>query len=208
MQYFQELDLPKIFVDNSASEIIYEIKRNKKTRSYVCLLTEFLDLVNPELLNYFKQVNLKPYALMAFGHENDYTYKRDLYVHTDVIKDNNEWVKVPFAINWEITDTEAEFKWYDTTGYGEFYPPDILNTHDYLLGNGIHYGRRYVPGTPNITYPFPVITTYTFKPYCAVMVRTSEPHAVVYERFNSRLSVSLRFKNLTWDHALKIFKAK
>jgi hypothetical protein len=205
-QYYQEVNLPKVFVDTKSSEILYEIKRSKTNRPYVCLLTEFRDLLNPELLYAFKELGVDPYALITFGHERNINFKRDLYVHTDVIKKNNQWVKVPFAINWEVTDTSAEFKWYDTSGYEEFYPPNISTDAGYLLGNGIHYGRRYIPGTPYVSFPFTSIESYTFKPNSAVILNTSKPHSVIYEGLESRLNVSLRFRKISsWNDALRQF---
>jgi hypothetical protein len=205
-KYSRNLLLPNIILD---SEPLLEIKRAKLTKNYVCVLQDFQDLINPEVMYIFKQLNAVPNILIALGHENNINHKTPLIIHTDVFKRNSEWVKVPFAINTEITDTPVDFKWFDAPLI-EVYPPD-KDTDDigYLSANGIHYGVRYQPGISTAPKECSLLDYITLNQNESVLVNTSIPHGVEYSQYNDRLNISFRFKFEdipTWESALKHFK--
>jgi len=205
--YYQKLNLPNVVLD---IEELKNIKRNNLVRGYVSILTDFEYLINPELSYIFKQLSIQPNTLIVFGHENNKNFKTNPNVHTDIFKQDNQWIKVPFAINWEITNTPVEFKWYDVSNYKEFYPVLKDSTElGYLLANGIHYGERYKLGEPNISGTFTTIESFTFNQNEPVMVNTGIAHGVTYSGFEDRLNVSLRFdvKDIpSWESAVEKFK--
>lgn len=212
--YYCELNLPPVLSGTEAIKKIYDFKRSIQ-RSYVGILTDFNDLLNPELLEAFKQLNINPVVMIAFGHQANSNFIMKPYVHTDLSRTKDGWVKLPLSINWEVYDTAVEFNWYDTLVTKECYPPDI-NTEDpvYLYGNGINYGERYVSGKPtptwNPSWDFKPVQTHIFKHNHATLINTSIPHSAIYSGLENRLNISLRFDiNVipTWESALERFKS-
>jgi hypothetical protein len=206
MSNYRKLSLPPIFLDTTK---LLEIRRTNIVRGYACVLTDFIDILNPELTDIFQQLGAIPTLMISFGHEKNVNFKPNYNVHADVYNQGNKWVKVPFAINWELTDTPVEFKWYDVKGVTECYPPEIKDADEgHLLANGIHYGERWPKDGVPAHYKFEPIETFKFEQHNPVMIKTSEPHAVLYSGYDSRLNVSLRFniKDIpTWDHAIDRF---
>ena len=211
--YFCELNLTAIFSNDEAIDKIYKFKRASE-RPYAGILTDFNELLNPELVYAFKQLQVEPIVLIAFGHRANAEIKINPFVHLDLQRIENTWVKVPFAINWEVYDTALELKWYDTTNMKECYPPNY-NTDDprYVYGNGINYVERYDfsrPNVPNPSWDFVPAYSHKFKHQCATMINTSIPHSVDYSGLESRLNISLRFNPNaipTWESAIERFKS-
>ena len=207
--YFQKLSLPRVVLDPDDFLKIRRANINQ-SRPYVSILTDFHEIINPELIYVFKHINVVPNLMLIFGHENNINRVIKNFVHTDICYRNKQWIKIPFAINWEITNTSVDFKWYDVSDHKEIYPP-ITAAPDlnYLEASGIHYGERYMSGKINISETFNPIESVTLNQNEAIMVKTSLPHAVVYSGLLNRINVSLRFNITdipTWESALIAFK--
>lgn len=208
--YYCELKLPAIVSNDTVINKIFDFKRMNQ-RPYSSVLTEFNELLNPDLLAVFNSLQVKPIVMIAFGHQSNIDFVMKSFVHTDLHRTHTGWIKVPFAINWEVYDTSAEFKWYDTLDSKECYPPDFYHDNpSYLYGNGINYVERYDFNKLNPSENFKPIESCTFKHMCATMVNTSMPHSVVYSGLDTRLNISLRFDiNAipSWESALEKFKS-
>jgi hypothetical protein len=128
-------------------------------------------------------------------------------MHTDIIRDNNDWKIINCGINWEITDIDAELTWW-TTSKQALYPTDPnyfnLNPH------GIHYQGRLKFGV-DLSTDIRLDSVNTLS--TPLLVRTNIPHTVTIPKKESypsqtRCSISVRFDPdfSTWEEAVDFFK--
>lgn len=188
MNYYKKVNLPNPIDLNKLNELIY-LKLNKPAyfkRKYLYVSKETEYFLSNDIKNFFKNLKIFPDTLILFGHINDSSKNKiDAEFHTDIFLDNNQWTRNPFAINFELTKSQATIKWVDPDCVKEFYPePKSLNI-DYDFANGIHY---------KILTEIEINDRCTLDQTSPVLIRTDEPHSVCYEPgFESRLSLSLRF---------------
>lgn len=197
-------------------DILCKNKANRKSnRPYIYVTNYFIQYLTPDIKTIFQTLNILPDALVVFGHQNDINFKLNAVVHSDIRLIKNNWVDSPCAINWEITDSEANFSWWDVYGAKKCYPspydeynlisppssPDYLER---LLGSGIHY-----TSWNNKDYKsYRILETCVLNKQYPILIRTDIPHSVEYSGFKDRISISLRFspdKISDWKSALKIF---
>lgn len=192
-------------------------KKNKRgKRSYIYVDQNFKDYLTTDITNIFQSLNIFPNTLVIFGHVNDANYKQKSLVHSDIIYQNEKWYDIPCAINWEITNTMANFYWWDVKDSKKCYPPP-WSEEEYLppmgsdyylervLGSGIHY-KKWLN---NETDDYSVLENSILNKNNPMLIRTDVPHSVEYANYVDRISISLRF-SLTqipdWKSALEIFK--
>lgn len=135
MLLFKKLDLP-CPITRQALDCLLE----KKT-SYKIVSLDLENLLSIEAKDYFKSLNVFPNVAILFGHFGDSSkHKLDPHIHSDIFLKENRWVRCPFAINFEITDTVATIKWWDSRGLAELSADPISKGIEHDYGNGIHYG--------------------------------------------------------------------
>lgn len=169
---------------------------------------EIDNLIKPEILEAFANIGLKPCFLLILHRPGWFACKKKLQenskVHLDLTGDGDKFVKIPCAVNWQITPGETFFSWWDTKDAPEVWPanPPVANTLRYHLNSMLYH---HVDSFEYKSYD--CIETVKFeKP---MLVNTSVPHSVTYDTGDQvRLSISMRF-NLTdidnWEHALELF---
>ena len=204
--FFQELNLP-LPIDEITKEKILDIKRESVFRPYLFLTRTPETFLNKEILSIFSKINIFPDTMIVFGHVDDFDYSSvNSLIHSDIIFNQNQWKKVPFAINWEFDDINPVIKWWDTSALLEIYPKGIPKTDFFKYGQGIHYGSRRNTDSSKMV----CLEQHTMIKSRAVMIRTEIPHSVYYDPGSlSRTSVSLRFstdKIFSWELALNTFK--
>ena len=209
-KYLKTLALPSLFIDSSAVDDILSEHGTNNWYSTVWI-TRYLDRFNPDLLDCFKQLKLQPTCMLAFGHQGK-EFSPRTWVHADIHQVNGQWKTIPFSLNWELTDTNPVFSWYDCSAYTEHYPPELTEDYPhvksyYELANGIHYGERYADIGGNISNAFTPEYSYQIVPHVATLIKTSVPHNVAYSGYNKRLMTSVRFDtDMAWESVLELFK--
>lgn len=197
-------------------EILLKKKRDKKgKRPYMYSTGDFKDYISLDLREIFNSLKIFPDILIIFGHENDEKFQPKAVVHSDIRFSSDEWIDSPCAINWEITDSSADFSWWDVKGAKKFYPPP-WNDQQYLppkdsdlyferlLGSGAHYTEWLNFNSED----YSVIETGVLTKGNPILIRTDIPHSVKYSNYKNRISISLRFpieEISSWDGALEIF---
>lgn len=185
-------------------------------RPYIYATNHFKDYLNPSLINIFDSLNISPDTLVIFGHENDRDFHLRPMIHSDIRFCKNSWIDSPCAINWEITDSTAQFYWWDVKGAKKCYPPAWNDTQYFpppdsdsyfekLLASGIHYTKWMNFNSENYSR----IDSCMLNNKHPILIRTDIPHSVEYSNFKDRISVSLRFpveQISSWDSAVEIFK--
>lgn len=210
MIYNCELDLPAPLSLTSKEKLI-ENKRNGVNTSEIKYMhvTDDASILSPEIIEKFQQLGLTPNVIFYFGFLDrvNFTHPNQL-VHTDIVYHDNSWAIQPFAINWELADTEAEFRWWDVGDSFKAYPPLEIVESDIStkFARGIHYGGRM---NFNIPPYYKILETYTLRSNQALAVNTSIPHSVI-QKVNTqpRFGLSIRFplsQILTWEHGVKLF---
>lgn len=211
--FCENLNLPFILNKEISIDSIFD----KKTliRPYIGVHTNTNDIINDEVMCILKDLGLNPEVIISFGHKNDIQKKVEGIVHTDIMLYEQQYHKVPFSINYELTDTSPIISWYDLDSTKEIYPPirnvfkDDEDKNQCLYASGIHYGGVYGRHKENMSYNFkPKYQTHLTNQY-PKLINTSLPHSVTYEGYVTRLSLSVRFtteKKSSYDQALDTFK--
>ena len=166
-------------------------------------------LIKPEILESFANIGVTPVFAIILHRPGWFGCKEKRQEHTkihvDLTGSNGNFIKIPCAVNWQITPGKTFFTWWDTKGAIEVYPSPMPKegTYQYYL-NSILYNNR-----DSFEYKdYSIIENVEFdKP---MLVRTDVPHSVIYNTGDQvRCSVSIRFgiKEIKdWGHALDIFK--
>jgi len=171
------------------------------------------EILHSDLLKIFKNLKLTPNAIITYGSVDRINYldsKLDHTIHSDIVYHDDTWKKQPFAINWETTDTQTDFHWWDVGDTLECYPPADepvrLQDPKWLYTRGIHYNNR---NSFDILPHYKVIENCVITKAYPVAVNTSVPHSVIRKINNQpRCGVSIRFpldQIPTWTHGLKLF---
>jgi hypothetical protein len=171
-------------------------------------------IINPELSEIFKSKNLTPKWVFIFGHA-----RKDLYpnfknptVHTDLVEVNGEWVKIPFSINWELSETDTEFKWWDTSNTKVWYPSVekmVIPNDPVSRVKSCWYGD-VPPMTVGFEHNFPCLETFTLKSGSASLINPSIAHSTTYPSgADYRCGLSFKFpieQISTWEQGCELFK--
>jgi hypothetical protein len=187
------------------SDKVDELLNNSNFR---LIITDYKSVINDQLLQIFESLNLEADHVIIFKqhHPAERSIERSL-AHIDVVYDNNEWIKVPCVINWEIFPTNIKWIYLKPTGDHKIIYPELekITNPDQLLHNGIHYVKRHHVGIDN----FEIEDSFEYSGPCGpTLFKTNKFHAVSYSAENNRMSVSIRFKvtSLTsWESAVSKF---
>lgn len=164
------------------------------------------DILKNEILNDLHSIGLDVSHTVLFskptGRREDVSM-----MHTDINWDYNEkkWVKELFSVNWELTNTQTRLSWWKTSRQEVF--PEFIDSA--ISPEGIHYGDRFLLGIfPDTDIRLDSLLM-TNSP---VLLKTNEPHTVDVlpnDLINTRLSLSVRFKNKfkDWDSVLEKFNS-
>ena len=206
-KYYKHLYLPDLIKSEALPELFS--MKYKQFYKYRIVLTEFRNYISKESIDFFKSLNVFPTVLILFGHVNNRLASNlNPIIHTDIIMQDNNFVKVPFAINYELTDAPATMSWYDTKSAKECYPsPYETQTNEYVYGSGINYGT-----SKNRDHSgYELLDSCELNAMRPTLVRNDIPHCVTYPAgYASRLSASIRFplnEIKTFNEAYKIFGA-
>lgn len=166
-------------------------------------------LIKTEILDSFASIGLKPSFMLILHRPGWFAskvkFQKNSKVHIDLTGNGDHYVKIPCAVNWQITPGETFFSWWDTKGAPEVWPtnPPVENTLRYYLNSMLYH---HVDSFEYESYD--LVENVKFeKP---MLVRTDVPHSVIYNTGNQvRLSISIRFNVAdlqNWNNALKLFE--
>lgn len=203
---YKELNLPPFIKDTSTLNLLKEFKKNKTERAYVYTTRDVKYFISDELHNIFKSLNVYPHVMVAFGHIDNPNIQHDKPIlHSDVTFEKGQWLNVPCALNYELTNTQATFEWWNTGTDVHLFPTQPPINIDQEYTNGVHYGKR---GNNNVSR-YSCIGSYVLDNNHPILIRPEIPHTVRYTKgYNSRVSISLRFpfeQIPTWEKALEVF---
>lgn len=162
------------------------------------------EVLTDEVQDIFNDLKIKLGCLTFFHFSKIPRGQRYALLHSDIVLNENNWTPVTCSINWELTEDNAKFCWYNTTR-GPCYPD---NPRDFnLTPQGIHFTRRdqlgIFPETDTLIESVDTLEN-------PLLLRTNVPHQVYSEDKSdkSRFAVSLRFDPDfdTWDNAVEFFK--
>jgi hypothetical protein len=199
--------MPSLIKDEAIGELFSA--KYKQFYKYRIVLTDFKKYLTNESIDLFNSLRVFPNILILFGHvNNSLASNLNPIIHTDIMKQGNAFVKVPFAINYELTDTPSTMSWFDTNSTVECYPDDPLADNidaEYLYGSGINYGsskNRDASG-------YKCLDSCQLNAQHPILFRNNIPHCVSYPAgFKSRISASIRFpltEIATFEEASGIF---
>ena len=200
--------MPKLFNAEALDELL-SIKKG-----YRHVFTDFKKYLTEESNMLFDSLNIHPNVLILFGHTNNSQQSNfSPIVHTDVIRENNILVKVPFAINYELFESNSIMKWFNINSATEIYPTtypiDQINSenskNDYIYGSGIHYDSFRNKDSTNYT----CLESCQLPVNKQILFRNDIPHAAFYPAgCETRISASIRFpldEIKSYEEAVSIF---
>ena len=209
IQHYQYLNLPKLVNNEAVSDLISLKLAKTEYNTYRTIFTNFKEYLTTESIAVFKSLNIFPDIFILFGHVGD--VKRSnltSHLHSDVTTKDGNYIDVPFAINYEVTNSVATMEWYDTKDAKKLYfsgGPEV-NELDKLYAAGVHYGSF----KNNDVSKYILLDSCELSSLHPVLINTSKPHRVTYPAgYESRLSISIRFPNTqleTFEQALDLFK--
>jgi hypothetical protein len=218
MRYFKEINLPLPVNEQVLHEFLEDKKTGNRTFNnlkYVYFRTDLRDKLNPELVELFDSLNIFPSVMQIQGHVGNKSFCRDLHlVHVDMIHTGESIVDVPFAINWELTDTDPTLYWWDTKDSIRINPivkdPALLENEWFIHGLGAHYGERLKKVSNPADLGYDLLAEYRPIKNKAFLLNTTIPHSAVYPPGSeNRVCFSLRFpidQIPSWEIASNIFK--
>lgn len=206
---YKRLTLP----DYPLADVNYDLLKFIESRAPVHpsraynMIDDIVELLSTELLDQLKEINLTPtYAIVFAGSQTTSTDDQAL-IHHDLTKYNDEWIPVPFAINWELNSSiYSTVKWYDVTGINGQNLVESPKTHHL---NVFQFG--YV-GQNGRTSPKIIdqVVTDSNNDRSPVLFNTSHAHTVSYSTPEPvRAVLSLRFSTEdipSWDDAVNKFQ--
>jgi hypothetical protein len=209
MQYSKQLSLTKTPLKGDFAEELCYLKNISEEPNglsgvnYQTLHYNIEKYLHEDLLNSLDSINLKPFFFIHFGAPNQKEFSTIL--HSDLYKENAQWVPMPVGIAWELTPGTTNFKWYDTSAIKEVPPTKELpfKPADF---NSNHYIRRFSKDTTDCI----LLENLIMERNTPYLVRSDIPHQVDYTcTVPTRISINLRFqiKDIpTWEKALEVFK--
>ena len=194
------------------------VKWLAKKSLYIQSIPDCSSLLSQELLSRFDKIGITPECCYLFGLME--CQERNTWIHTDLVSRDNQFIKFPCAINWELTPGNATFNWWEIEG-PEVYPnPSVHGQVDGYHLLGIHYETASINDDPLNKYDRDTIGSKTLDngkiieslelkfntPY---LVKVDVPHSVVYStQSRQRIGLSVRFTAQqipTWERALEVF---
>jgi len=208
MSYTQQLSLPRLLKES--------VQLPTSTIGY-SVIPDSTSILTDEALACFDRANLEVFYSVLFvspGHGGNLASR---LIHTDAsLMDKNgdrksSWRKTICSINWELTNSIAEWHWWDLTSLPILYPkaltlPPMSRHPGYEYLSGIHYGNEVKVGIPDGAK---LIQTAKIDSI-PTLVRTDVPHNIAFVMKNPapfRAAISIRFKESwqDWDEALIAF---
>lgn len=165
-------------------------------------------ILSDEIMDIFKTMGLRPKFVSLFGRNDHNGTQGTRMIHADIgLNQQNQWQKLLFGINWEVTGHHNIFSWWDMSKFKECWPDEPLpKKYDYL--NGIHYVKRL-----NLGIPEGAVKLQEVEIDQPTLVRTDLPHATVYKATEhvtgNRIGLSVRFFEddfKTWEDVYTFFK--
>jgi len=201
-KYYEFLNLPKNPLKDK-DKLLNTVSKNVMPQ----IAMDPYEWLTDEILDIFHNLGVKPSVMVVFKMEAvGRDYSRAL-MHTDIIRDNNDWKIINCGINWEITDIDAELTWWETSKQA-VYPVDPK--YFYLNPNGIHYQGRLKFGV-DLSTDIKLDSVNTLS--APLLIRTNIPHTVTIPKKESypsqtRCCISIRFDPdfNTWEEAVDFFK--
>jgi hypothetical protein len=209
--YYKELKLPTPLTNEGFNFLLNQKISGKNTISpykFITIFTEFEEYLNPQLKDILKELKIKPNCLKFIGHVDTNINYRKTYVHSDIYYNNDKFVSIPVAINWELFDVCPLLSWWDVGNTKVVYPPDIIDKTNiaYVHDGGIHYGGQNNTNTSE----FKLLASYSMKKNQAILFNTGVTHTGEYKVTTPyRATVSIRFpveEISTWNYAIEVFK--
>lgn len=165
--------------------------------TYIQMPLEFLKY---EIINTLELCNIKIATAILFrkkpGNKNP--------LHIDAVMTSNGLQKWGCAINWNLTKSNSEMSWYETSEKEIIIRKKYNNNLDHF-GNflGIHFGHANNKIIDHCKTKL-IETKHIDKP---TLVRIDIPHQIKNTDQKDRWCLSLRTENnYTWSEALEIFK--
>lgn len=165
-------------------------------------------VIDSSLINLFKRLGtpITSVAFFCFRGPSRSLLENNL-LHSDILyrpTAKYTWQHVTFGINWEITNTQCQFRWWETKRLACF-PVDPAYFH--FDPQGIHYGKRGQLGVAPEDKEIMSIRVDQ-RP---TLVRTNIPHTVTWINpiTNTRINLSIRFEQFLqwpWEDAIKKFE--
>ena len=125
-------------------------------------------------------------------------------IHSDVTFVNGKWQPIYYGINYELTNSDSELSWWETTDTPVMpTTPEVVTLDDTL--RGVHYAKRNNMDPINDNYKR-LDSTVIKGP---TLVNTNLPHSVDYcGQAELRWGLSIRLKNQysNWESSVDAFK--
>lgn len=213
-EFHQPVNLPMNPLRLPVAESVYEWNGNIVNNILNITDTyEFFqrDILSDELLAIFDSIGVEVSFCVLFCSRDNRRQVEDRVLHSDIfLTKDMKWKYHVCAINWELTQCENEFSWWDTTGLSCHFPA-VTNSRDFKLKSE-HFGNRR-----NIGIPEGAVKLDSFQLVGPELVRTDRAHIVSYSstnnanfyNFKNRMSLSVRFvpKWNNWSEARTAFKS-
>ncbi len=196
----------------------YPKNKDPETKKHqICCFgfTDVKNILNPELINVFEQIRVRPKVLCMFGLQNYPNYRTA--VHSDIYhKIDGGWNFWPASLNYEITVSDVDWYFYDPKNnppetYDSYSKERLLQEYDQSLISGARYGN---PGEFDQTVidslGFELIEKYSVEADTYYLNKVSIPHSIDSrcKSSDSRISIQIKFNTQdipTWESALKVF---
>jgi hypothetical protein len=170
-----------------------------KIKHYSIVYNNWAEYLSEDLIESFKSIGLEPTYFIHFG--SAYNKITTTVFHTDLYNYKGKYHKVPFSINWDLTQGTTKWHWYDTNDVPEVWPS--YHTPEFT---GIHYGKWDSTSVDGCTE----IGNFSLERNTPYLVRTDVPHQIIYRCDDPvRMALSVRFDIDTvpsWEQALKVFE--
>lgn len=217
------IPIPPIIDQSILDEMIdrkFNYPKNKKPETkkhqLACFgFTDFKRILNPDLMDIFEKLHIRPKVLCMFGLQNYPNYRTA--VHSDIYhKINGKWEFWPVSMNYEITLSDVDWYFYDPKDnkaetYDRYNKERLLQEYDQSLISGARYGN---PGEFDQavldSLGFELLETYSVEPDTYYLNKVSVPHSIDSrcKSSDSRISIQIKFNTNdipTWESALEIF---
>lgn len=126
------------------------------------------------------------------------------FIHSDITLVEGRWEPMYCGINYELTNSDSELSWWETTEEPIMPPiPKVATLDDRL--RGVHYAKRNNMDPINANYKR--LDSVVIKD--PTLVNTTVPHSVDYlGQAEIRWGLSVRLKNnfSSWENSVDVFK--
>lgn len=163
-------------------------------------------IIKIDILEKLRSLNLEPNLIVLFFMNRPVSYDRS-YIHRDIALLDNQWVDVPFGINFEINpNTETTISWWDTSGLKEFQDDTDEVRENFGDFSAIRYNENRLRSTPKHVNATVKETLQVQGDSNPILFRTNVAHSITtYTSSGDRFNLSLRFdlsKNISFEEAV------